>query len=499
MSPKPIRDESRLITERREKLARLRESTGNAFPNTFKRDSLAAELVASYGARSGESLAEEPIIVSVAGRMMARRVMGKNSFVSLQDRSGRIQLFVQRQELDDDSYADFKKWDVGDIVGASGRLMKTKTGELSVAVYEIRLLAKSLRPLPEKWHGISDPELKLRQRYLDLIMSEESRAVFRRRAEVIQFARSFLDALDFAEVETPMMHPIPGGAAARPFETYHHALDQTLYLRIAPELYLKRLLVGGLERVYELSRVFRNEGLSTRHNPEFTMLELYQAYADFEDIMHLTENLVRECVRSLLGDTLLDYQGETFDLGPVFPRTTLEAALRERHPGLDQASLRDPQKLIPLCRAGGVDVRDDYGPGKLQLELFEKTVEAGLKGPIFVTHYPAEVSPLARSTDVDPFLTDRFELFIAGREIANGFSELNDPEDQAERFRAQLAAHERGDDEAMRFDEDYIRALEYGMPPAGGLGLGIDRLVMLLTDSASIRDVLFFPQLREPG
>ena len=487
--------EHRLVAERRQKLKRLREA-GNAFPNDFHRDSLADELTAAYGRHSAETLASEAVDVHVAGRMMTRRVMGRNSFVDLQDRSGRIQLFVQRDAIGAERYAGFKALDLGDILGAVGKLFFTNTGQLSVRVSELRLLVKSLRPLPEKWRGIADRELRLRRRYLDLIASETSRRKFEQRTVLVRFIRSFLDALDFMEVETPMMHPIPGGAAARPFETWHHALEQTLYLRIAPELYLKRLLVGGFERVYELNRVFRNEGLSTRHNPEFTILEIYQAYAQFTDAMSLTENLIRESVRCLLGNTGIEYQGEQFDLTGEFRRLTLEDALRESNPELDGGDIRDAKRLAGLCEQHEIEVHPDYGPGKLQLELFEKTVEPGLRGPVFITHYPAEVSPLARRTDADPFLTDRFELFIAGREIANGFSELNDPDDQAERFREQLAARERGDIEAMFYDEDYVRALEYGMPPAAGIGIGVDRLAMLITDSASIRDVLLFPQLR---
>jgi lysyl-tRNA synthetase class 2 len=492
-------DENRLIAERRGKLSRMR-AAGNAFPNDFHRDALAGELLAAYGAHGDETLRNEAVRVSVAGRLMVKRVMGKNSFVKLQDRSGQIQLFVQRDVLGEERYGEFKKWDLGDIVGATGELIKTKTGELSVAVSALRLLVKSLRPMPEKWHGIADQELKYRQRYLDLLVSEKTRAVFQARTDLVRFVRGYLDALDFTEVETPMMHPIPGGATARPFETYHHALDRTLYLRIAPELYLKRLLVGGMERVYELNRVFRNEGLSTRHNPEFTILEIYQAYARYDDVMTLTENLLRECTRSILGATVIVYQGESFDVTEPFPRVTLEEALLRHIPDLSgDERRRDVDLLRQICRQHGIEVHADHGAGKLQLELFEKIVEPQLRGPIFVTQYPAEVSPLARASDADSFLTDRFELFLAGREIANGFSELNDPEDQAARFHEQLAAKERGDDEAMFFDDDYIRALEYGMPPAAGLGLGIDRLVMLLTDSASIRDVLLFPQLRGAG
>jgi lysyl-tRNA synthetase class 2 len=488
-------DENRLIAERRAKLARLREER-EAFPNDFRRDALAGELAAAYSKHSAETLPSEHVAVRVAGRLVAKRLMGKSAFAELQDGSGRIQLFLQRPVVGEALYDDFKKWDIGDIVGASGELMKTKTGELSIAVRELRLLVKSLRPLPEKWHGIADQELRLRQRYLDLIVNERTREVFRARTEIVKSVRRFLDALDFLEVETPMMHPIPGGATARPFETYHHALGETLYLRVAPELYLKRLLVGGFERVYELNRVFRNEGLSTRHNPEFTILEVYQAYAGFEEAMTLTETLVRECARAILGTTAIAYQGKSFDVGQPFPRVALETTLREHLEGLSDKTTRDVKTLRGLCTRHGIDAHADHGPGKLALDLFEKVIEPTLDGPVFVTHYPAEVSPLARKNDADPYLTDRFELFVAGREFANGFSELNDPEDQAARFRAQITAKERGDEEAMFFDADYIRALEHAMPPAAGMGLGIDRLAMLLTDSASIRDVLLFPQLK---
>jgi lysyl-tRNA synthetase class 2 len=487
--------ENKLIAERRRKLEGLREQ-GIAFPNDFKRNEIAASLHAAYDQHSAETLAAENVEVTVAGRMMAKRVMGKSSFVKLQDRSGQIQLFVQRDAIGEDVYGDFKKWDVGDILGARGRLIRTRTGELSVAVEDIRLLVKSLRPWPEKWHGITDQELKLRQRYLDLIVSEEAREVFRKRSDLVKFIRRFLDALDFTEVETPMMHPIPGGAAARPFETFHHALEKTLYLRIAPELYLKRLVIGGIERVYELNRAFRNEGLSTRHNPEFTILEIYQAYARYDDLMDLTERLIREAARAVCESTSVTYQNETFDLGAPFARLTLEQSLLDALPSLTRASVRDAATLAALCTEHGIELKDSYGPGKMQFELFEKCVESTLRNPVFVTGYPAEVSPLARCNDTDPYLTDRFELFIGGREMANGFSELNDPDDQAARFRAQAEAGEGGDVEAMRFDEDYIRALEYGMPPTAGLGVGIDRLTMLLTDAPSIRDVLLFPQLK---
>lgn len=489
-------NEHRLIAERRRKLQDLRED-GQAFPNDFRRDSISGELHATYGGRSLESLEAEPITVSVAGRLMVKRVMGKASFAKLQDRSGRIQLFIEQDAIVAKIYQEFKNWDMGDILGARGVLFKTKTGELSVKVDEIRLLVKSLRSMPEKWHGIVDTELKLRQRYLDLIVDEETRKIFQVRTEVIRFIRRFLDTLDFSEVETPMMHAIPGGALARPFETHHNALDMKLYLRIAPELYLKRLLVGGLERVYEINRSFRNEGISTQHNPEFTMLELYQTYADYEDLIKLTQTLIREATRKIYGKDLLEYQGNQFDLSGLFNVMTVEDSLIKFNSDLDRDRLRDRSYLSEVCGACNVQCRPEDGVGKLQIEIFEKTVEHQLIEPVFITQYPAEVSPLARRNDDDPFLADRFEFFVAGREIANGFSELNDPEDQAERFQKQAEAKSCGDEEAMFYDGDYIRALEYGMPPAAGLGIGIDRLVMLLTDSPSIRDVILFPQLKE--
>ena len=487
--------ENRLIAERRDKLSKLRDA-GVAYPNDFRRDSIAGELHAAYDEHSSESLEQEAPVVFVAGRMMAKRVMGKASFVKIQDRSGQLQLFVERDTVSPDVYQAFKSWDVGDIVGASGALFKTRTGELSVRTSELRLLTKSLRPMPEKWHGIADQELKLRQRYVDLIVSEKTREVFALRIELIRFMRSFLDALDFSEVETPMMQPIAGGALARPFVTHHNALDMELFLRIAPELYLKRLVVGGMERVYEINRSFRNEGVSTQHNPEFTMLELYQAYAGYADFIQLTQNLIREAARTLLGTDQIEYQGRRYDLGSKFEEMTVEDALLRFNADLNTEDLRDVSALRAICEAHGIETHPEFGAGKLQIELFEKTVEHHLEGPVFVTQYPSEVSPLARSSDSDPFLTERFELFIAGREIANGFSELNDPEDQADRFKSQAQAKSRGDVEAMFYDADYIRALEYGLPPSAGLGIGIDRLVMFLTDSASIRDVILFPHLK---
>ncbi len=486
-------DENSLIQQRREKLAKLREH-GNAFHNDFKRDALAAELHGLYGKHSGESLEKEQVRVRVAGRMMAKRVMGKASFAHIQDSSGRIQLFLQKDALGE-SYEDFKGWDVGDIVAAEGVLFKTRTDELSVRAAKLRLLTKSLRPLPEKFHGLADTEIRYRQRYLDLIMNPESARVFLTRTRIVQHVRDFMSAVGFLEVETPMMQPIAGGAIARPFITHHNTLDMDLYLRIAPELYLKRLVVGGFERVYEINRSFRNEGVSTRHNPEFTMLEFYQAYATYNDLMDLTESLMRSLAQALNGKANVTYQGETYDLAPAFRRLKLEDAIADANK-LDRIKLRDTAYLRTHCEKLRLPVKPGDGAGKLQFEIFEKTVESDLKHPTFIIDYPMEVSPLSRRKDSDPFLTDRFEFYVGGRELANGFSELNDPEDQAERFKAQMADKDAGDQEAMFYDADYVRALEYGMPPTAGEGIGIDRLVMLFTDSASIRDVILFPLMR---
>jgi lysyl-tRNA synthetase class 2 len=487
-------DENKLIAERRAKLGELR-AQGVAFPNDFRRDALAGQLHDSFGERPAEWLDANPTRVTVGGRMMFKRVMGKASFAKIADRTGQIQLYLQQEALGA-AYEAFKGWDVGDLVGASGVLFRTRTGELSVRVEALRMLAKSLRPLPDKWHGLADTETRYRQRYVDLIMSEPSRNVFRARTRIVRYLRDFLDALDFLEVETPMMQPIPGGAAARPFRTHHNALDLDMYLRIAPELYLKRLIVGGIERVYEINRNFRNEGLSTQHNPEFTMLELYLAYADYRDLMDWIEKAIRGLADTLHGTQQLTYQGRGFDLARPFRRVTVEQAVIEHNPGIDPLSLRDLTYLRKRCEQLGIKVEAHDGPGKLQIELFEKTVESTLLDPTFVYAYPAEVSPLSRPNDADPFIADRFEFFIGGREIANGFSELNDPEDQAARFRAQVARKDQGDEEAMFYDADYVRALEYGMPPTAGLGVGIDRLVMFFTDSPSIRDVILFPHLR---
>ena len=488
-------DENSLIAARRQKLDALRED-GNAFPNDFRRNALAEELHQSYGKHEDEHLREEDVRVSVSGRMMVKRVMGKASFIKLQDRTEQIQVRLERDRLPEGVYQSFKKWDVGDIVGASGSLFKTKTGELTVMADEVRLLTKSLRPLPEKFHGLSDQETRYRRRYVDLIMNEESRTVFRRRSQIVAYIRAFLDSQDYLEVETPMMQTTPGGAIARPFKTHHNALDMELFLRVAPELNLKRLTVGGFERVYEINRNFRNEGVSTQHNPEFTMLELYRAYADYEDLMVMIEALIKGMSESVLGETTVIYQDETYDFAKPFDRLTVEEIIMKFNPDFDQSKIRDRDYLVEFATGLGIKVEDNYGSGKLQIEIFEKTGEAELRQPTFVTQYPTEVSPLSRKNDEDSFVTDRFELFIGGREIANGFSELNDPEDQEERFRAQAANKAAGDDEALVYDADYIRALEYGLPPTAGLGLGIDRLVMLLTDSASIRDVLLFPHMR---
>ncbi|MEN8177292.1 MAG: lysine--tRNA ligase [Pseudomonadota bacterium] len=491
-----LQDENKLIAQRREKLVQLREN-GNAFPNDFRRDCMAGELHAEYGEKSDEALAELGLRVSVAGRMMSRRVMGKASFAHLQDMSGRMQLFVQRDSLDEGVYnTQFKKWDIGDIIGAEGQLFKTKTGELSIKVDNVRLLTKALRPLPEKFHGLSDQEQRYRQRYVDLIMNEATRETFQTRTRVVQFIRNYLNERQFMEVETPMMQVIPGGAAARPFTTKHNALDMDLFLRIAPELYLKRLVVGGFERVYEINRNFRNEGLSTRHNPEFTMLEFYEAYADFHDLMDLTEDMLRNLCQTVLGSAEIAYQGETYDFGSPFRRMSIKDSILHFNPEISAAELDDLEPARALATRLEIPLKDSYGLGKVQIEIFEKTVEHRLMDPTFITAYPTEVSPLARRNDEDPFVTDRFEFFVGGREIANGFSELNDAEDQAERFRQQVAEKDAGDLEAMHYDEDYVRALEHGMPPTAGEGIGIDRLVMLLTDSPSIRDVLLFPHMR---
>ena len=488
-------DENKLIALRREKLSTLREK-GQPFANDFRRDALAADLIDRFAELSVEALEERAIQVNLAGRLMTKRVMGKASFAHMQDMSGHIQIFLQRDSLTDGAYESFKSWDLGDIISVHGRLFKTKTGELSVRAEAVRLLTKSLRPLPEKFHGLTDPETIYRQRYLDLLMNDDSRRVFTLRSAIIKHIRAFLDERGFLEVETPMMQVIPGGARARPFITHHNALDMDLYLRIAPELYLKRLVVGGFEKVYEINRSFRNEGLSTKHNPEFTMIEFYQAYADYHDLMDLTETLIRSISTHLLKSQQIEYQGKNYDLSQPFKRMTVAESILVFNPEMTQTALYDLNQVKTFASQLGIKISPNDGLGKLQTEIFEKTVEHQLIEPTFITEYPAEVSPLARRNDLDPFITDRFEFFIAGRELANGFSELNDPEDQAERFKRQVEDKDSGDDEAMHFDADYIKALEYGMAPTAGEGIGIDRLVMFFTDSPSIRDVILFPHMR---
>ena len=492
----PPQDENQLIAERRDKLNKLRE-TGIAFPNDFDRTHMAGDLHAAHGGKDKETLESEKSKVAVAGRMMLKRVMGKASFATIQDMSGRIQLYITNDMAGLETHDAFKHWDMGDIIAARGTLFKTKTGELTVQVTELRLLTKSLRPLPEKFHGLTDQEQKYRQRYLDLITNEETRKTFLVRSKIIQTIRNFLVERGYLEVETPMMHPIPGGASAKPFSTHHNALDMELFLRIAPELYLKRLVVGGFEKVFEINRNFRNEGLSTPHNPEFTMIEFYEAYRDYRYMMDLTEQMFRESAQAVLGHAVVPYQGHTINLSQPFDRLTITQAIQKYHPGrFTDEQLNDRAFLKTTLHGMGADSHLIDGIGGLQLSLFEETTEQLLIQPTFIIDYPAEVSPLARSNDATPGITERFELFVVGREIANGFSELNDPEDQAERFMAQVRQKEAGDAEAMHYDADYIRALEYGLPPTAGEGIGIDRLVMLLTDSPSIRDVILFPQMR---
>ena len=491
-------DENAIIAERRQKLAALR-AEGQAFPNDFRRTALAADLHARHAADDNAKLEPAAIEVAVAGRLMLKRVMGKACFGTLQDMSGRIQLYVTLDGVGAAALDAFKRYDLGDILGARGTLFRTKTGELSVKCSEVRLLSKSLRPLPEKFHGMTDMEQRYRQRYVDLITNAQSRDVFVKRSQIVQAIREFFVARGYLEVETPMMHPIPGGAAARPFVTHHNALDTELFLRIAPELYLKRLVVGGFERVFEINRNFRNEGISTRHNPEFTMLEFYEAYRDYHYLMDLTEALFREVAQKVVGTTTLAYQGETIDLGRPFDRLTMAEAIHKYNPAYPLDELGKAGYLRVALAPFDVEVFPTDGLGLLQLKLFEATTEEQLVQPTFIVAHPTDVSPLARASDANPAVTDRFELFITGRELANGFSELNDPEDQAARFRGQAEAREAGDEEAMYYDADYIRAMEYGLPPTAGEGIGIDRLVMLLTDAPSIRDVILFPQLKAEG
>ena len=490
-----MNQDNQTLKQRREKADNLEATGTSLYTNRFKPNNAVQELLPK--GKSLEPQAKEPgqAFYSVAGRVMAMRKFGKAAFCHITDKTGRIQIYIKKDTLGEESFEAFKKWDIGDIVGIVGTLFKTKVGELSIAATEVTLISKSLRPLPEKWHGLTDVETRYRQRYVDLIVTPESREIFRKRVEIIKLVREYLAGKDFMEVETPMMQPVPGGAIAKPFKTHHNALDMELFLRIAPELYLKRLLVGGFERVFEINRNFRNEGLSTRHNPEFTMLEFYQAYATYEDLIDLTEEMISSICQKVNGTVNISYQGTEVDLSPPWKRMTMDEALIEVG-GIDESILRDDQKVIALAKAKGIQLDDLAGSGKAKTELFELLVEEELIDPTFITSYPTEVSPLARKNDADPTVTDRFELFITGRELANAFSELNDPRDQLQRFEKQIA--DRGDDEEIHpeLDSDYIRALEYGMPSAAGEGIGIDRLVMLLTDAPSIRDVILFPHLK---
>lgn len=488
-------DESEVYHIRKQKLADLR-TNGFNFPNQFRREHLAQELTEQYGEIPKEALAEQHVKASVAGRIVLRRIMGKASFFHIQDVSGRIQIYIRANDLPE-LYEQFKHWDLGDIVGVKGELFQTNTGELTLNAEYIELLTKSLRPLPDKFHGLADQEVKYRKRYVDLIANEDSRKTFLTRSYLIQAFRQFMDTNAFLEVETPMMHPIPGGAVARPFVTHHNSLDMTMYLRIAPELYLKRLVVGGFERVYEINRNFRNEGISTRHNPEFTMIEFYQAYADYKDLMNFTEALLQYLCDKVLGTRTIEYQGQTIDFNQPFARMSVKEAIIKHHPDMNPQHLESVDGCRELLKSFALPYKDADGLGKLQMIIFEERVEHLLFQPTFVTGYPTEISPLARRSNDNPEVTDRFEFFIAGREIANGFSELNDAEDQADRFHKQVEEKDAGDLEAMHFDSDYIEALEYGMPPTAGEGIGIDRLVMLFTNAQSIRDVILFPHLRK--
>jgi lysyl-tRNA synthetase class 2 len=487
--------DNKLIAERREKLKELRKQ-GNPFKNHFRPKDFAQEITEQYDGNDKDSLEEKKIEVTIAGRIMLKRVMGKASFAHIQDTTGKIQIYVARDDLPEGVYNEqFKKWDIGDIVGLTGSLFKTKVGELSIKVSSIELITKSLRPLPEKFHGLADQEIRYRQRYVDLIVNEKSRETFVLRSKIISYIRNFFTDNCFLEVETPMMHVIPGGATARPFVTHHNALDMDLYLRIAPELYLKRLIVGGIDRVFEINRNFRNEGLSTRHNPEFTMIEFYQAYANYDDLMNLTEKLLVGIAKEVIGSEEISYQGVNFDFSKKFDRLTVEEAILKYNSDISLEDINQTNIANTLKKLK-ITAKESWGYGKSLIEIFEATTEEKLIQPTFITRYPTEVSPLARKNDDDPEITDRFELFIGGREIANGFSELNDAEDQSDRFKKQVKDKDSGDDEAMHYDADYIRALEYGMPPTAGEGIGIDRLVMLFTDAPSIRDVLLFPHMR---
>lgn len=488
-------DTNDLIEQRRAKLAEWRK-LGHAYPTNFRRDAFAADILKDYSDKTEPELEAHPVVVKVAGRIMTRRLMGKASFTHILDMTGRIQLYVRQDEVTEAAYDDFLQWDLGDIIGVEGKLFKTKTGELSIRVQHLMLLTKAVRPLPDKFHGLTDQETRYRQRYLDLIANEESRRAFLIRSQITNTIRQFLQERRFLEVETPMMHVLAGGAAAKPFVTHHHALDLPLFLRVAPELYLKRLVVGGFERVFEINRNFRNEGLSTQHNPEFTMIEFYQAYADYHDLMNLTEELFQRLAMEVFGKTTFDYQAITFDFSKPFERISLVNSILKYNPQLSLKDVDTVEAARKTAKNLGIECKPSDGLGKIQVEIFDETVEHELKQPTFITEYPAEVSPLARRNDANPFITDRFELFMAGREIANGFSELNDADDQAERFHHQMKDKAAGDEEAMPYDADYITALEHGLPPTAGEGIGIDRVVMLFTNAPSIRDVILFPHMR---
>jgi len=490
--------ENEQIANRKAKLRSLREK-GNPYPNDFRPNTLAKEIYKLYADKDQDTLANNPVNVKVAGRIMTRRIMGKASFMHIQDRSGCIQLYLRGDDLPKNTYEEFKHWDLGDIVGAEGTVFKTKTGELSVKLNNVRLLTKAIRPLPDKFHGLHDHEIRYRQRYLDLMVNENTRHIFQTRAKLITAIRKIFHENDFIEVETPMMQSIPGGAMARPFITHHNTLDMELYLRVAPELFLKRLLIGGMERVFEINRNFRNEGISTQHNPEFTMLEFYQAYANYHDLMDFTENFMKTLTDEILGNSQITYQGIQCDFSKPFTRMTLKEAILHFNENIKPADIENLESARKIAEHLKIPLQNNWGLGKIQTEIFEKTVEKQLLHPTFITAYPTEVSPLARKNDQDSSVTDRFEFFVAGNEIANGFSELNDPEDQAERFHHQAKERATGAQESMPYDEDYIVALEYGLPPAAGEGLGIDRLAMLFTDSPSIRDVILFPLLRPGG
>ena len=489
--------QNELLALRRAKLEDLK-SKGNAFPNDFRRDALAEDLHTTYDSVEKDKLESKNIEVSVAGRVMLQRVMGKASFITIQDLTGQIQAYIKADNLGEEVYKEFKKWDLGDVVGLKGKLFKTKTNELTVEASSIFLLTKSLKPLPEKHAGLVDTEQRYRKRYLDLLTNPESLEVFKKRSSILSEIRNIFTEQGYLEVETPMMHPIPGGAAARPFQTYHNALDMDLYLRVAPELYLKRLVVGGIEKVFEINRNFRNEGLSTKHNPEFTMLEFYTAYADYEDQMNFMESLIRTLAERVLGKTVIEQNKKKYDLSKSFQKLTLVDSI-VKYLGVKKERLEDRKELEKMAKKLEVENIKESSDGKLQLEIFEKGVEGELDKPTFIVGYPKDVSPLSRTQDDNPDYVDRFELFIGGKEIANGFSELNDPDEQAERFKQQVKQKDSGDKEAMGYDEDYVEALEYGLPPCAGVGVGIDRLVMLFTGATSIRDVLLFPQLKTKG